>query len=53
VMAEVGQRTSDPIVSPTGVLLGYADDERFHSSPSFLALRAALATRAPRDRLLQ
>ena len=30
VMAEIGQGTSDPIVSPAGVLLGHTDDERFH-----------------------
>ncbi len=29
-IAEIGQRTNDPVVSPTAILLSHPDDESFH-----------------------
>src|SRR5262249_34639954 len=39
VVAEIGQRAGDPIVSPTYVLLGHAEDECFDSSMDARASR--------------
>src|SRR5262249_14514569 len=39
VVAEIGEGSHDAIVAPTAVLLGHADDQRFHLSAGSRASR--------------